>query len=501
MDANSPLLIASPTVVPVIMAGGSGTRLWPLSREQHPKQFLPLLGKRSLLQDTVLTAARLENAVVPIIIGSEAHRFLIAEQLREIGVTTATILLEPEGRNTAPAAAVAAQFVAQEYGPEALVYLMSADHSIGRPERFVAATQAGALLAALGRIVIFGIEPTRPETGFGYIKVGAPLAGETHGAEVAAFVEKPNHETAERYVAEGGYYWNGGLFLFRADRLLTELERLEPDLAHHALEAISDGQRQGNFLSLDAAAFRACRNESIDYAVMEKSDALAVLPLDADWDDVGSWNYLCKQPKDRDDNCLQGDVITEDSHGNLVHASTRLVTLVGVSDHVVVETDDAILVAHKDRVQDVKKVVQRLKREQRPEAVARPRVYRPWGFYETVAFGDRFQVKRICVKPGEKLSLQMHHHRAEHWIVVKGTARVKIGEQVFLLSENESTYIPLGRTHRLENPGKVPLELIEVQSGTYLGEDDIVRFDDIYGRAPVSTERPGNTRKPAREPA
>ncbi|MDP3857030.1 MAG: mannose-1-phosphate guanylyltransferase/mannose-6-phosphate isomerase [Stagnimonas sp.] len=488
MDSTIPLLMktslsASPTVVPVIMAGGNGTRLWPLSRESYPKQFLSLLGERSLLQDTVLTAVAISNAVAPVIIGAEAHRFLISEQLREIGIDQATILLEPEGRNTAPAAAVAAQYVAREYGAEAAVFLMSADHSIGDPAGFVAAAQAGAQLAALGRIVIFGIAPTRPETGFGYIRIGAPLAGEVKAAEVDAFVEKPNLETAQDYINSGRYYWNGGLFMFRADRLLSELRRLEPELCEHAAAAVAQGERDGQFLRLDAVAFRNCRNESIDYAVMEKSDALAVVPLDVGWDDVGSWNFLAKLPASDDcDNRLQGDVLTEDSWGNLVHASQRLVALVGVEDHVVVETDDAILVAHKNRVQDVKGVVQRLRRERRPEALSRSRMYRPWGFYETVAQGERFQVKRICVKPGEKLSLQMHHHRAEHWIVVKGTARVKIGDQVFLLSENESTYIPLGRTHRLENPGKVQLELIEVQSGAYLGEDDIVRFDDLYGR-------------------
>lgn len=498
MDSNSPLAMKTdlppgPTVVPVIMAGGNGTRLWPLSRESYPKQFLSLLGKRSLLQDTVLTAVAIDNAVAPVIIGAEAHRFLIAEQLQQIGIRHATILLEPEGRNTAPAAAVAAHHVAREYGPEAAVFLMSADHSIGDPAAFVATAQAGAQLAGLGRIVIFGIEPTRPETGFGYIRIGEPLAGEVRASEVAAFVEKPAADVAEEYLRSGGYYWNGGLFMFRADRLLSELLRLEPELSDHAAEAVTQGQRDGQFLRLDATAFRNCRNESIDYAVMEKSDALAVVPLDAGWDDVGSWNFLSKLPaSDEGGNHLQGDVLTEDSQGNLVHASQRLVALVGVKDLVVVETDDAVLVAHKDRVQDVKGVVQRLKRERRPEALQRSRMYRPWGFYETVALGERFQVKRICVKPGEKLSLQMHHHRAEHWIVVKGTARVKIGDQVFLLSENESTYIPLGRTHRLENPGKVHLELIEVQSGTYLGEDDIVRFDDVYGRV-------GNEALPAKE--
>ena len=492
MDSNSPLLMtaelsdrpsARPTVVPVIMAGGTGSRLWPLSRESYPKQFLSLLGARSLLQDTVLTAVAIDSAVAPVIIGAEAHRFLIAEQLQQVGIHNATILLEPEGRNTAPAAAVAAHFVAREYGPEAAVFLMSADHSIADPAAFITAAQAGAQLAGLGRIVIFGIEPTRPETGFGYIRIGRPLAGELQAAEVEAFVEKPKLEVAEEYLRSGGYYWNGGLFMFRADRLLSELQRLEPELSDHAAEALVSGQRDGQFLRLDPTAFRHCRNESIDYAVMEKSDALAVVPLAAGWDDVGSWSYLAKLPASDDcDNHLQGDVLTEDSWGNLVHASQRLVALVGVEDHVVVETDDAVLVAHKDRVQDVKGVVQRLKRERRPEALSRSRMYRPWGFYETVALGERFQVKRICVKPGEKLSLQMHHHRAEHWVVVRGTARVKIGDQVFLLSENESTYIPLGRTHRLENPGKVHLELIEVQSGAYLGEDDIVRFDDLYGR-------------------
>ncbi len=473
-------------ILPVLMAGGSGTRLWPLSREQYPKQFLKLLNERSLLQNTALRVSQLEDSAPPLVIGGDAHRFVIAEQMREIGFDQATVMLEPEGRNTAPAAAVAAHYASTHFGPQALVFLLAADQAVENTPAFVAAVEAAAKVAATGKIVTFGIQPTHPETGFGYIKAGS--AAEHGSFEVAAFVEKPVLEKAQAFLDEGGYYWNGGMFLFRADVFLDELKRLEPEMYAASLQSWNNAVKDIDFVRLEPTAFKRCRNESIDYAVMEKTANIALVPLDAGWDDVGSWTFLGKLPAtDAAGNRVRGDVIVEDSQDNLVHASTRLVSLVGVRDTVVVETEDAVLVAPRERVQEVKKIVQRLKKAKRTEAETSPRVYRPWGSYETVALGDRFQVKRIVVKPGQKLSLQMHHHRAEHWIVVSGTARVYCGEKNFLLTEDQSTYIPLGHTHRLENPGKVPLELIEVQSGAYLGEDDIVRFDDVYGRTPAAT--------------
>ena len=476
-------------IVPVLMAGGSGTRLWPLSRESFPKQFLKLVGDNSLLQDTALRAQLIKGSAPPVVIGSEPHRFLIAEQLQRAGLEGHSIILEPAGRNTAPAAAVAALHAQALYGPEALVFLMAADQTIANSAAFYSAVQSAAEIARTGKLVTFGIQPTRPETGFGYLKSGAPLeVAQTY--EVAAFVEKPDLQTASAFLDEGGYYWNGGMFLFRADVFLAELARLEPEMLRHAQQSLEQAARDLDFIRLEPACFRACRNESIDYAVMEKVSNIALVPLDAGWDDVGSWNFLSTLPPTDDaGNCLRGDVFAEaGASGNLVQASHRLVALVGVKDQVVVETEDAVLVASKDKVQEVKAVVQRLKKSKRSEAETSPRVYRPWGFYETITLSERFQVKRIMVKPGQKLSLQMHHHRAEHWIVVTGTARVSCNDKSFLLTEDQSTYIPLGHTHRLENPGKVPLELIEVQSGSYLGEDDIVRFEDVYGRLPETTK-------------
>lgn len=485
--AKLPVAFRPSLIVPVLLAGGSGTRLWPLSREQYPKQFLPLVGPNSLLQETALRASAVGDSIAPIVIGRETHRFVIDEQLQQAGIREATLILEPEGRNTAPAAAVAAHFASEEYGPEAILFIMAADQAIGDLAAFVEAAKIAAAVANEGRIVTFGIKPTRPETGFGYIRAGARLG--TSGAwDVQAFVEKPAADTARDFLSQGGYYWNGGMFMFRSGRFLAELRRLEPEMYEKSLEALRQGQRTRQSITLESKAFRACRNDSIDYAVMEKVDGVALVPLDAGWDDVGSWTYLDSLPADdAHGNRLRGDVHIEDAHNNLVHANTRLVAMLGIRDAVVVETDDAVLIAHRERTQDVKKIVQSLKAKKRPEAESRPRVYRPWGYYETIAAGDRFQVKRITVKPGHKLSLQMHHHRAEHWIIVRGTARVTCGERDFLLSENESTYIPLGTTHRLENPGKVELQLIEVQSGTYLGEDDIVRFSDVYGRSAALT--------------
>ncbi|WP_293371422.1 mannose-1-phosphate guanylyltransferase/mannose-6-phosphate isomerase [Nevskia sp.] len=478
------------TLLPVLLAGGTGSRLWPLSREHYPKQFLALTDSNSLLQNTALRTQALPGVVAPLAICAEQHRFVVAEQLRAVDMTGARVLLEPEGRNTGPAATCAALLATELHGHDTVLFVMAADHVIPDAEAFAKASAIAIEAAKAGHIVSFGIQPTHPETGFGYIRAGAAVS--VDGAcQIAEFVEKPPLAKAEAFLAAGDYYWNGGMFLFRADVFLDEVRRLEPDMLAACQKALAEGSREMDFVRLHGPSFREARNESIDYAVMEKTDKAALVTLDAGWDDIGSWNYLAKLPDvDARGNVARGDVMFEDCDGTLVHGSHRLVTALGLTDTVIVETIDAVLVASRDRLQDVKKIVTRLKAAQRSEAVARPRVYRPWGWYETISLADRFQVKRIMVKPGEKLSLQMHHHRAEHWVVVSGTARVTNGDKVFLLGEDQSTYIPLGHTHRLENPGKLPLELIEVQSGSYLGEDDIVRFEDVYGRTPVPAGMP-----------
>lgn len=467
-------------IVPVLLAGGSGTRLWPLSREAYPKQFLRLGHQHSLLQQAVLRSRQIAGASAPVVVCGEQHRFIVAEQLRELGIDGATIILEPEGRNTAPAAAVAALHVRARHGDAALAFVMSADQAIADVEAFCAAVEAGAHHARADRLMVFGIRPTRAETGFGYLKRGQPLG---HGAfALAAFVEKPDAETAARFLADGTYAWNGGLFLFSVDTFLRELTRFEPAMVAACEAALTGAKADLDFIRLGAAAFRGARSESIDYALMEKTDKAALIPLDAGWDDVGSWSYLGTMPTDAQGNYARGDVLLEDSQSTLIHAEDRLVAALGLKDIIVVETSDAVLVAARDRVQEVRKLVARLKDAQRPEVNVHTVVHRPWGSYETIAEGPRFQVKRIIVKPQHKLSLQLHHHRAEHWVVVCGTAAVTCGEQNLTLTENQSVYIPVGTKHRLENPGLVPLELIEVQSGGYLGEDDIIRFDDVYGR-------------------
>lgn len=485
------------TLVPVLMAGGSGSRLWPMSREAFPKQFLCLNGNRSLLQDTIERAVNISGAATPVVIGSEAHRFLLIEQLRQCGVDPAHLLLEPHRRDTAPAAAAAAHYVSATYGPEAILLLMPADHHIADLSAFLDAVETATALAAQGEIVTFGIRPTMPATGFGYLRCMADNSS-TSSLAVEAFVEKPDQDRARNFVEDGRYYWNGGIFMFRVDRFFEVLTRLAPDLSNQAAAAVAEGVRRGQPLSLGSTEFSACQTISLDYAVMEHLGGdMRLVPLDAGWDDVGSWTFLGQLPAcDEKGNRVRGDVLMEECDGNLVHAEERLVTMIGMSDHVVVETRDAVLVAPKSRAQDVKQVVARLKDNGRSETEHHPRIYRPWGTYETVANGERFQVKRIVVNPGQKLSLQMHYHRAEHWVVVRGTAKVVCADREFLLSENESTYIPLGNVHRLENPGLLPLELIEVQSGGYLGEDDIVRFDDIYGRQGQAASPVPKAKKP-----
>jgi mannose-1-phosphate guanylyltransferase/mannose-6-phosphate isomerase len=471
---------ASAQLVPVILSGGSGTRLWPLSREAYPKQVLPLVGELSLLQQTWLRLRGLPGADAPLVVANEEHRFMVAEQLRQAGATPAALILEPVGRNTAPAIAVAA-LQAQAGGADPVLLVLPSDHVIRDEAGFRAAVLAALPAAQAGRLVTFGIVPTAPETGYGYIKAAA---GDGLRA-VERFVEKPDAATAQGYLADGGYYWNTGMFAFRASRYLEELQKNRPDMVDAARAALAGAKADNDFLRLDKAAFAASPADSIDYAVMERTDAASVLPIDVGWNDVGSWSALWSVvEQDGDGNAHRGDVLSRDCRGTLAVGDKRLIALIGLQDTVVIDTDDAVLVAHKDRVQEVKEIVSALKQQQRPQATWHRKVYRPWGSYDGIDSGERFQVKRIIVNPGASLSLQKHHHRAEHWIVVKGTAEVTCDDKVFLLSENESTYIPLGSKHRLVNPGKQPLELIEVQSGSYLGEDDIVRFEDVYGRSP-----------------
>ena len=462
---------------PVLLSGGSGTRLWPLSREAYPKQFLPLAGDDTMVQATWRRVEALAD-LAPIVVANEEHRFLVAEQLRQVGAPVPAILLEPVGRNTAPAIAAAA-LQAMAGGADPLLLVLPSDHVVRDVAGFQRAVREASSAAEAGALVTFGIVPDAPETGFGYIQAEAGDGLR----QVLRFVEKPDAATARSYLDAGGYYWNSGMFLFRASRYLEELARFRPDIVDAMRAAHAAARHDGDFVRLDKDAFSACPSDSIDYAVMEKTADAMVLPVDIGWNDVGSWSALWDvAERDADGNAHHGDVIAVDSRNSYAYAQ-RLVALVGLDDIVVVETDDAVLVARKDKVQEVKQVVARLKQEQRSQAVLHREVHRPWGSYDSVDNGGRHQVKRIKVKPGAALSLQMHHHRAEHWIVVSGTAKVTRGDETLLLSENESTYIPLGVKHRLENPGKVPLELIEVQSGSYLGEDDIVRFEDVYGRS------------------
>lgn len=462
---------------PVLLSGGSGTRLWPLSREAYPKQFLPLAGDATMLQATWRRVAALTDAA-PIVVAGEDHRFLVAEQLRQIGAPTPAILLEPVGRNTAPAIAAAA-LQAMANGEDPLLLVLPSDHVVRDEAAFHTAVRAAMPAAADGMLVTFGIVPTAAETGFGYIQA-APGDGVR---PVVRFVEKPDAATAHAYLQAGGYYWNSGMFLLRASRYLDELQRFRPDIVAAVRAAFAAASRDGDFIRLDKTAFAACPSDSIDYAVMEKTDAAGVLPVEIGWNDVGSWAALWEvSEQDTDGNAHHGDVIAIDSRNSYAYAR-RLVALVGVEDLVVVETNDAVLVARKDKVQQVKDVVARLKADARTQAVLHREVHRPWGSYDSVDVGERFQVKRIRVKPGAQLSLQSHARRAEHWVVVRGIARVTCDNDVFDLYPNQSTYIPIGAKHRLENPGHEPLELIEVQSGDYLGEDDIVRYEDVYGRS------------------
>lgn len=463
-------------LIPIIMAGGSGTRLWPLSRSMYPKQFLPLAGMNTMLQETALRLGSLE-AELPVTICNNEHRFLVAEQLKNENLL-GDVILEPVGRNTAPAIAVAAYLKSTETDP--LLLVLAADHVIQNVDEFVATVKRAIPLAESGKLVTFGIVPSSAHTGYGYIKRGAVVED---AFDVAQFIEKPDVATAEKYLASNEYYWNSGMFLFKASRYLEELTKYRSDIAAACKKSVENVVKDLDFIRLNDEAFYKCPDESIDYAVMEHTDAAVVMPLDAGWNDIGSWSAMWNvAEKCEDGNAAKGDVIMHNSSNCFVHGEERLVTTVGLDDIVIIDTKDALLVAKKDSVQDVKTIVTDLKKKDRSEVKLHREVYRPWGKYDSVDVGDRYQVKRITVKPRAKLSVQMHHHRAEHWIVVSGIAKVTNGEETFLVSENQSTYIPVATVHALENPGKLPLELIEVQSGSYLGEDDIVRLKDNYGR-------------------
>ena len=466
-------------LTPVLLSGGVGSRLWPVSREMHPKQFLPLVGELSMLQETLQRTSGLEEAA-PLVVCNEEHRFMVAEQLRQVGLQASALILEPEGRNTAPAVALAAlRAIADD--PEALLLVLPADHVIQNVGAFVEAVDRAVPLAREGRLMTFGVVPASAETGYGYIKCGSSIAADLY--ELERFVEKPDAATAQAYLDSGNYLWNSGMFLLRAATYLEQLGEHAPQILASCEQAMAGARVDMDFVRPDAGIFATCPSDSIDYAVMEKTAIGGVVSLDCGWSDVGAWSALWDvAQRDTDGNFSKGDVILDNCSNSYFRSDSRLVAATGVDNLVVVETPDAVLVADRGRVQDVKRIVNRLKAEQRPEVSLHRRVYRPWGSYESLIVAERFQVKRIVVNPGQTLSLQMHHHRAEHWIVVHGTAEVTCEDKVFMLAEDESTYIPLGHKHRLANPGRIPLELIEVQSGAYLGEDDIVRFEDQYGR-------------------
>ena len=470
-------------IYPVILSGGSGTRLWPMSRSLYPKQLLRLLGGDSLLQQTVLRVADPQRFAPPLVVANEEHRFIIAEQLREIGAEPRAVLLEPVGRNTAPAACVAALSLVGS-DPEALLLLLASDHVIADVDAFAVAVDRGAVAARGGAIVCLGIEPERAETGYGYIRRGAPLSGAGGAFAVAEFTEKPDTAHAAEYLASGEHYWNSSIFLFPAQLYLNELERLCPDMLAACRKALADASSDTDFVRLGKDAFAACPANSIDYAVMEHTRRAAVVPVSMGWSDVGSWDALWEiSAKDHAGNSIAGNVVAQDTRNCYLRSEAGLLAAIGIKDLVVVVTGDAVMLAPRDRSQEVRQLVARLVEERREETEALPTVHRPWGTYKSLHNGHRVQVKHIMVKPGGQLSLQMHHHRAEHWIVVHGTAKIRRGKEEMILTEDKSTYIPLGTAHRLENPGKIPLHLIEVQSGSYLGEDDIIRLEDSYGRS------------------
>ncbi len=467
-------------IIPVILSGGSGTRLWPLSRKQYPKQYLPLVGDNTMLQETILRLNGLDNLADPIIVCNADHRFLVAEQCQQIDIKNPTILLEPVGRNTAPAiAAVALQSLKQT--DDAVLLVLSADHVIQDVEAFHAAINIASQQAQAGKLATFGIVPTDANTGYGYIKASK---GDDNGAhKVEEFVEKPDLKTAESYLEQGNYLWNSGMFMFKATTLIDELTTHSPEIVTSVNDAVNNAAQDLDFIRLDKKAFESSPSDSIDYALMEKSDNVVVIPLDAQWNDIGAWSALHDiGTKDANGNVIKGDVITQDTTNTYINANHHMVATIGVDNLIIVDTPDATFIATQDKAQEVKSIVEFLQAKGRDEGTMHRKVFRPWGWYDSIESGKHFQVKRLHVNPGAKLSLQMHHKRAEHWVVVNGTATAINGEKVLTLKEGESTYIPLGITHALENKANEPLEIIEVQSGTYLGEDDIVRFEDIYGR-------------------
>ena len=466
---------------PIILSGGSGSRLWPLSRSLFPKQLLALAGENSLIQDTALRAMAIDSKA-PIILCNIEHRFLIAEQMRDANISNARIVLEPLGRNTAPALAIAALMIAEE-DPDGILLLMPADHIVRDSSKFAEAVSRAVTAAQQDYLVTFGITPASPETGYGYIKRGRPLEGLSNIFAVERFIEKPDSATAAAYIAAGDYSWNSGMFMFKAKVILEELDRLEPEVLVHCRAALAQGKSDPDFLRLEETSFTKAKSISIDYAVMERSERTAVVPVDMGWSDIGSWESLwAVAARDESGNAIKGDVLQHGTRNSYLRSEGPMVAAVGMEDVVVVATKDAVLISHKHASQDVKRIVEQLEKGGRDLHTSHRKIYRPWGCYESIDYGDRFQVKHITVNPGAKLSLQMHHKRAEHWIVVSGTARVTCDDRVFDMKENEATYIPLGARHRVENSGTAPLHLIEVQSGAYLGEDDIVRFEDSYGR-------------------
>ncbi len=469
-------------IIPVVLSGGSGTRLWPLSREHYPKQLLSLINDNTLLQDTLKRLDGLQAiATHQIIVCNEEHRFLVAEQLRQLNSNKNQIILEPVGRNTAPALTLAALSIVKEQ-QDGVMLVLPADHAITNISAYHTAVEQAYQFALKDKLVTFGIKSDSPETGFGYIKVGKDLSDSGH--ELSEFVEKPDLKTAEQYLQSGDYVWNSGMFMMKARVWLQKIKLFSPDILTQCEKAFMASQTDNDFCRVDKEQFLRCESDSIDYAVMEKVTDAVVVTLDAGWTDLGSWTALWDVGnKDDTGNVIKGDVFAENTKNSFINSSNKLIAALGLEDIIIVETSDAVLVAHKDYAQDVKNIVAWLKQQNRNEQINHRKVYRPWGCYESIDTGQRFQVKRITVNKGATLSLQLHHHRAEHWVVVKGTATVTRGDEVFLVTENQSTYIPLGVKHRLENKGSIPLEMIEVQSGSYLGEDDIVRFDDLYGRA------------------
>jgi len=476
-------------IIPVILSGGTGSRLWPMSRELNPKQFLSLCSEQTMLQETMTRLEGITEIAAPVVVCNEEHRFLVAQQMRDIGVAVDKIILEPIGRNTAPAICAAAEYIQgkdsdDKTAGDDVMLILAADHVIQNKEVFHQVVESGYRVAQQGQLVTFGIVPHKAETGYGYIKRAEFFAQNENAHKVAQFVEKPDLDTARKYLDSGEYYWNSGMFMFKASSILQELEVLSADIYKSVKSAVLKGAKDLDFCRLEVDAFTASPSDSIDYAVMEKTDKAVVLPLDADWNDVGSWSALWEvKSRDTDGNVILGDVLKHDLSNSYVHAEERMVAAIGMDNCVIIETADAVLVADKSRSQDVKEIVNQLKNTRREEILSHQRVYRPWGSYETLEETERFKVKRIIVNQGAKLSLQMHHHRAEHWVVVKGTAKITCGDKEFVMTEDQSNYIPLGTQHRLENPGVIPLEIIEIQTGSYLGEDDIVRFDDTYGRA------------------